>query len=447
MTDSQNSHIKETALPGGFLLITERLPYVRSVALGLTYHLGGRDDPAGKEGAAHLVEHMIFQGNAERDAKAISIAAESLGADLNAFTDKEMTCFYGRFPSDEQVKVTRLLGDILARPGFGETELAKEKQVIGEEIRTINEDPDAKATNLMFRAHYGEHPMGSQVIGTQTSVEGMEREWLKRFYDDRYHAGTGVAVAVGDVRPEEIADELGQALADRGGTGPGPERGSFPSGTWGALSQTRSELSQVYVCMCWPAFRYSDERRHALSVLNTAFGGGVSSRLFQRLREDEGLVYSVSSFVELYQDSGLLGVYFVTDRRKLEKCLQTLGDEIARLRTGLLQEEEFERARNMTKSSVLLGLESPTARMMRIARTHHMLGRLVTVDETLAAFNRLELGETNMLVEALFDGRGPTVGAVGPDLPTDSGGSGPCRAGWDVLLGEVTNQYGDRVKE
>ena len=123
MADNQDSRIKETALPGGLLLITERLPYVRSVALGVTYRLGGRDDPAGKAGAAHLVEHMIFQGNAERDAKAISIAAESLGADLNAFTDKEMTCFYGRFPSDEQVEVTRLLGDILARPGFGEPEL------------------------------------------------------------------------------------------------------------------------------------------------------------------------------------------------------------------------------------------------------------------------------------------------------------------------------------
>ncbi|UCG43855.1 MAG: insulinase family protein [candidate division WOR-3 bacterium] len=414
MIDNRNSHIEETALPGGLLLITERLPYVRSVALGLTYHLGGRDDPVGKEGAAHLVEHMIFQGNDERNAKAISIAAESLGADLNAFTDKEMTCFYGRFPSDEQVKVTKLLGDILAAPGFGEPELAKEKRVIGEEIRTINEDPDATASSLMFRAHYGEHPMGSQVIGTQTSVAGIDRQWLKRFYDERYHAGTGVAVAVGDVRPEEIADALGQALADRAGSGPGPQRSDSQPNAGAVLSEKRNELSQVYVCLCWAAFRYSDERRHALSVLNTAFGGGVSSRLFQRLREDEGLVYSVSSFVELFQDSGLLGVYFVTDRRKLERCLETLGTEINRLRTGWLQKEEFERARSMTKSSVLLGLEGPTARMMRMARTHHMLGRLVTVDETLAAYNRLDLDGTNALVEEIFDRQKPTLGAVGP---------------------------------
>jgi predicted Zn-dependent peptidase len=430
VTDSRNNHLKKTVLPGGLLFISERLPYVRSVALGLAYHLGGRDDPAGQEGAAHLVEHMVFQGNAERDAKGISIAAESLGADLNAFTDKELTCFYGRFPSDEQVRVTRLLGEILAVPGFGETELAKEKRVIAEEIRTTDEDPDGKASHLMFRAHYGEHPMGSQIVGTMESVEGIDREWLSRFYDDRYHPGTGVAVAVGDVRHEELAEALGQALADRSRSGPGPERAESTPGASAVLSHMRSELSQVYVCMCWPAFRYTDERRYGLSVLNTAFGGGISSRLFQRLREDEGLVYSVSSFVELFQDSGLLGVYFVTDRKKLEKCLATLGEEVGRLRSGRLDEEEFERARNMTKSSVLLGLESPTARMMRMARTHHMLGRLVSVDETLAAYNRLKLDETNGLVEALFEQQGPNVGAVGPDLPTDS-------RGWDALLGAV----------
>jgi len=405
--------IQTSVLPGGLVVVTEQLPHVRSVALGLSFNVGSRDDPDGKAGLAHLIEHMVFKGTQDKDAVAINIAAESLGAELNAFTDKETTCFYGRFPADQRGPVTALLTEVVSAPAFRAEELAREKEVVAEEIRTASEDPDTCAVNGMFRAVYDTHPMGSQIAGTHESVAGLTVFELGRRYEEAYGAGCAVAVAVGQVEHDELAERLG-ALLDRrnncrpmGRVGPGPAKP-------GSRLKTRSDLSQVYVCLAMPTFAYADPRRHALVVLNTALGGGVSSRLFQRLREREALVYSVASFAESYGDSGLLGIYFVTDRRKLERCLDVLAEELARLRRERLSEEEFERARVMTRSSLLLALESPTSRMMRLARAWQMLGRVVTVDETVDAFGRLTRDDVSRLVDEVLARGFGYAGVVGP---------------------------------
>lgn len=411
--DAAGNHIRTTDLSSGLRVVTERLPHIRSVALGLAFRIGGRDDPDGAAGTAHLVEHMIFKGTADRNARAISIAAESLGAELNAFTDKEMTVFYGRCPGDTQVPVTELLAEIVGRPAFDETELAKEKSVIAEEVRSTDEDPDSKTINLTLAALYPDQPLGRPVVGTLESVAAAGHDTLRRLYEDRYHAGTCIAVIVGDVRHDELIDTLERRLG-HWQRRPAPTREKAQPGPPCLLSATRQELSQVYFCRVRPLFSYADPRRYALSILNSALGGGMSSRLFQRLREDEGLVYSVSSFAELHQDTGLLGVYFVTDRRKLERCLAVLDEEIARLRRERLDRDEFERALNMTKSSVLLALESPASRMFRMARTLHLLDRVVTVDETLDAYNRLTLEDVNRLLDEVLTDGDWHVGAVGP---------------------------------
>ncbi len=405
--------IRTTVLDSGLVVITERLPHVRSVALGVSFAVGGRDDPAGKGGIAHMIEHMVFRGTRDKDVIAINIAAESHGAELNAFTDKEATCFYGRFPGDQSEPVTALLSEIVSGPAFRAEELAKEKEVISEEIRTAQEDPDSLAMNLVFRALYGGHAMGRQIVGTLDSVTGLADADLRGFYSGFYGLGCGVAVAVGDVEHERLCAALSALLKGRDGCRPpgrAPADGRRPQ----VLVETRKELTQVYLCLARPAMVYSDPRRYALSVLNMALGGGVSSRLFQRLREREALVYSVGSFAEQYSDSGLLGVYLVTDHRKLGRCMAVLREELDRLYRDRLTEEEFERARNMTKSSVLLGLESPSSRMMRLARAWQLLGRVVTVDETVAEYNRLTRPDVERLIEELLAGGFGYAGAVGP---------------------------------
>ncbi|HTW92728.1 MAG TPA: pitrilysin family protein [bacterium] len=405
--------IRTTTLPSGLVVISERLPQIRSVALGLNFLTGGRDDPPGKGGIAHMIEHMVFRGTKDRDVIAINIAAESHGAELNAFTDKESTCFYGRFPGDQFGPVTDLMAGTVNGPAFRAEELAKEKEVISEEIRTSQEDPDSVALNLLFRALYGDHGMGRQILGTIDSVNGLTDEDLHVRYSSCYGPACGVAVAVGDVEHERLADSLATLLDTRQDCRP-PARTAVARTQPSVLAETKNELSQVYLCLAKPALFYADPRRHALAVLNMALGGGVSSRLFQRLREQEALVYSVGSFAEQYSDAGLLGVYLVTDHRKLARCVAVMREELARLRRDRLTDEEFERARNMTKSSVLLSLESTSTRMMRLARAWQLLGRVVTVDETVEAYNRLTRSDVENLLDELLAGEFEYCGAVGP---------------------------------
>ena len=408
-----NGPIRETTLPGGLLFLSEQLPYIRSIALGLAFDVGGRDDPPGSAGIAHLIEHMVFKGTPERTARDISIQAEQLGADLNAFTDKEQTLFVGRFPGDQQGPVTELLAGIVRAPAFEAGELAKEKEVISEEIRSAEEDPDSRAANLMFRQFYGDHPMGEPVVGTHEAVAGVDVDRLRSIYSERYHFGSGIAVAVGDVDHDRLAEKLVDSLAGWERHEPLQRAPAAPA-VVSRVAETRGDLSQVYLCLARPAFPFGDSRRYALSTLNNVLGGGMSSRLFQRLREDEGLVYSVSSFTELYGDSGLVGVYFVTDRRKLERCVDVLREEFDRLRRERVSREEFDRALVMTRSSMLLGLESPFTRMVRLARTHQLLGRHLTIDETLAGYERLTLEDVNGLVDEVLGDGGFHAGAVGP---------------------------------
>lgn len=405
--------IRMTTLPSGLVVISERLPHIRSVALGVSFPTGGRDDPPDKGGIAHMIEHMVFRGTPDKDVIAINIAAESHGAELNAFTDKETTCFYGRFPGDQFGPVTALVAETVSGPAFRAEELTKEKEVVAEEIRTSQEDPDSLAMNLLFRALYGDHGMGRQIVGTFDSVTGFTDTDLSRFYSDCYGPSCGVAVAVGDVEHGRLTEALASLLDGRDACRP-TERTTAAVQPPSVLAATKNELSQVHVCLAKPALRYSDPRRHALAVMNMAVGGGVSSRLFQRLREQEALVYSVGSFAEQYSDSGLLGVYLVTDHRKLARCMAVLREELVRLRRDRLSDEEFERARNMTKSSVLLALESPSTRMIRLARAWQLLGRVVSVDETVEAYNRLTRPDVEQLLDELLTEDFGYCGAVGP---------------------------------
>ncbi len=405
--------VRTEVLPGGLAVLTERLPWVRSVALGLQFAVGGRSDPASAAGTCHFIEHMVFKGTAERDAIAINVAAESHGAELNAFTDKESTCFYGRFPGDQRAPMTALLAEIVAGPAFRAEELEREREVISEEIRSSEEDPDSRCASLLFRAAWGDTAMGRPVAGTLESVASISRTGLVDFYSGQFRAPNCVAVAVGDVDHDELKAALAGAF-ERTDPVVAPALSAMENQEPQILSETRRELSQAYVCLGLPAFDRADPRRYALGVLNTALGGGTSSRLFQRLREREALVYSVASFTELYSDSGLLGFYFVTDARKLARCVGALREELARARDTGFTTEEFERARNMTKSSVLMAMESPASRMLRLARTWQNLGRVMTIDETLDGFNRLTLDDVNRLVADLLARERFWGGAVGP---------------------------------
>lgn len=403
--------IHATRLPGGMFVITEKLPNFHSVTLGFAYRVGARDDPSGREGTAHLIEHMIFKGTEELNAKAINIIAESHGAELNGFTDKEGTCFYARFPQDQTEVIVKLMRQILATPAFAEPELIKEKEVVREEIRAGDEDPESCALNLLFAAIFGDSPLGRPAIGTFESIDPISDRDLRDFYRTYYCADNGVIVAVGGVDHLGLVDLLSEFSNQK--CCPLVRQPSLP-GQRNFLTRHRSDISQVHLCLGIPVFSNTDPRRYALAVLNTAVGGGVSSRLFQRLREEEGLVYSVGSFIELYQDTGLLAVYLSAEHQKLARCVGVLKDELRRLRTGKISREEFERALVMTRSAVLLGMESPITRMLRLSRAYLILGRIQTWEEIIAAYNQVTWEQVNSLIDELLLEERFYGSAVGP---------------------------------
>lgn len=403
--------VQATQNPGGLFVISERLPYLKSLSLGFAFRLGSRDDPAEQKGTAHLIEHMIFKGTNRLNARAINILAESLGAELNAFTDKEATCFYGRAPVEKLPEVANLLVEILSEPAFLETDLTKEKGVVNEEIRSSEEDPESCVVNLLLQALYGDTPLGRPVVGTVDSVAQITGQHLRHFYRQHYGTNCAVAVVVGAVEHQRVVDLLA-GLNQNSCQTPIREREQLMPQQ--ILVRTRRELSQVYVCLAYPAFSSADPRRYALSVLNTALGGGVSSRLFQRLREEEGLVYSIGSFVELYEDSGLLGIYFVAEAKKLTRCIAVLKEEIARLREEKVTQEEFERALTMTRSALILGSESSINRMMRLARSYLVFNRVTPLEEAIEVYNRLNRDEVAQLVEEILKEDSYYAGVVGP---------------------------------
>ncbi len=400
-----------TSLPSGLSVITEHLPSFRSIAFGIGYKIGSRDDPWGEEGSAHLIEHMIFKGTADMDAKKINIIAESNGAELNGFTDKELTCFYARCPAEKTEPVVDLLIKIVNEPAFMENELLKEKGVVAEEIRSNEEEPESSAINLLFTALYGETPLGKPVIGTLNSLNRISRSSLNHFYQSHYGDNCAVMVGVGDIEHEKITAILNRMNHRTGIT---PQRISNLKFAPRVLARQCKEISQAYIALARPTFSYKDPRRYALTILNCILGGGTSSRLFQRLREDEGLVYSISSFIELYEDTGIIGVYYITEHQKLSKCTNILKEEITRLKQQKITPEEFERAKIMTKSALLIGMESLSNRMLRLVRQYFLLGNVTDLEETVALYNRVTYDEVCDLIETLFNNELFCAGAVSP---------------------------------
>lgn len=369
-------------------VISEPLPWLHSVALGIFFNQGSRDDPPTRSGISHLIEHMLFKGTERLTARAIAEQVDSVGGMMDGFTAREMTGLYMRFAQQHLGFILDLFSEILSQPAFRSEELEREKGVVAEEIKSIEENPDEEAAQLFYEALYEPHPLSFPPAGRMEKIGQIEAGELKSFYRDRYSFRNGVVVAVGGVEPERVEEWVREeldlpALSDGRRT---PPRINPPQ----ARAIHREGLSQVHLVVGRPTIPYSDERRYGLRLVASILGGGMSSRLFQRLREEEGLVYSVSSFLDLMDDTGVFGVYLITHRRNLERTLKLLFEELARLVRDGFSDEELSRARNLVKGALLLSLESPSARMFRWAQQHLLLSRLIGVDESLAEYDRVK---------------------------------------------------------
>ncbi|HHL39014.1 MAG TPA: insulinase family protein [Deltaproteobacteria bacterium] len=369
--------ISRTRLSNGVGVIVEQMPDVESVTIGLWVAAGSRDEPRRAHGVSHFIEHMLFKGTGRRTALDIAREIESVGGMLNAFTGKEYTCFYAKVLGDDLALAVDLLSDIYLNPAFDAGELEKERQVVLQEIRMVEDTPDDLVHDLFNEFFWKGHPLGRPILGTMERIGAVDRATLLDYYGAHYHPGNVFVVAAGKLDSARLAETLEGSLG-RGAAAGRTARDGAPAANRG-VRIVRRPLEQVHLCMGVPGVSQSDPRRYRLYLLNTILGGGMSSRLFQEVREKRGLAYSVYSYLNLCLDAGSLVVYAGTTKEAFAEVVEIVLKEFARLRRGV-KADELARAKEQLKGGILLGLETSESRMMKIARDEIYFGDVMTVD-------------------------------------------------------------------
>ncbi len=376
--------IYREVLPNGLVIVTEPMSHVRSASIGIWLRTGSRSEAPARNGIAHFLEHMVFKGTERRTAEQIAREVDSVGGMMDAFTAKEMVSFNAKVLDEHLPIAWDVLADLALHPLFDVEEVGREKQVVLEEIKMDQDNPESVAHEMLFQNFWSGHPLGQPIIGTPETVSEFTREALVEHHARWYAPKNMVVTAAGHVEENRIVDLVTKEFGSLA-PGEGSLQSSAPEPHGKLASQSKHELEQVHVCVGMPSVRIADERRYAVAVLNTILGGGMSSRLFQNIRERQGLAYAVFSEVNPYSDAGLLSVYAGTSPESTERVLGLIAAELRAMKNDLVSVEELRRAKDHLKGSMILSLESTGARMSNLARAEMYFGRFYSEDEILAA--------------------------------------------------------------
>ncbi|HEY8546869.1 MAG TPA: pitrilysin family protein [Acidimicrobiales bacterium] len=398
--------------------MTERMSDVRSVALGVWVGVGARDEPAELAGASHFLEHLLFKGTPTRSARQIAEAIEAVGGDMNAHTGRESTAYYARLPADHIDLGLDILGDVLTKPAFRPPEVDSERQVILEELLMHLDMPDSLVHTQMAEALFPGHPLGREVAGTKETVEVIARDEIAAFFERWYKAENLAVVAAGLLDHDRVVEAFEASLGGLD-AGAAPER-QPPSAPPEPLAVQGTDIEQVHVELGWRALDHFDPDRYALSVLNQVIGGGMASRLFQQVREERGLCYTVYSWASTAQDSGAAGIYAATNPKRLRELLAVLDDEVAKLLAGGITEAELQLAQGCLDGSMVLGLESSESRMERLGWALSHRGEVLSLDEELARIHAVTVDDCARVAERVFGGP-RTLSVIGPVSKGDIG--------------------------
>jgi len=391
---------QKTVLPGGLRIVSEYMPQVKSVSLGVWVQNGTRDERPEENGVSHFIEHMMFKGTKRRKASDIAESLEAFGGHLNAFTGKELTCYYAHFLDEHLPLAVDVLADMLSDSVFDADEMTKEKSVIIEEINSVEDTPEDLVQDYFMRDIFPEHALGYSTLGTREIVTKFEREQLLDYTRRHYPQSRLLVAAAGNIEHADLVAQVGERfgmLPSNGARVVAPPTVKSVSG-----SVTEDECTQTHICLGTLALRFNDPRKFVLLVLNTLLGGGMSSRLFQTIREQHGLAYSVFSFHDFMLDTGLFGVYLGTDPERAEKAMILLQQELQKLRDERVSANELNRTINQLKGSLMLGLESTGSRMSRLAKMEIYLNDYVTLDDVCAGIASVTAEQIQQLAQELF---------------------------------------------
>lgn len=405
--------IQRTHLDSGIRVVSEELPHLPSVAIGLWVENGSRYEERERGGISHYIEHLLFKGTYRRTATEISEEIEGVGGSLNAFTGKEHTCYYAKVLSEHLPLAFDLLSDIFLNSRFDAEEIERERSVILQEIAQVFDTPDEYVHDV-FKAHFWkDHPLSRPICGTAATVCELQREHFLQFLQARYGSDRTVIAAAGNLRHDDLVARVESTFGKvRGRVGSIDGR---PPVSHGGLVIEERPLEQAHVCVGLPAISQTDPLRYVAFVLDTALGGGMSSRLFQEVRERRGRAYAVQSFLSTYGDTGYLGVYAGTSAEWAQEVLEVIVREIRKLCRDGVSEDELTRARNQLKGNMLLGLETSTSRMHRRATCELYFGRDIPLEEVSREIEAVTNDAVVELGQRLLNG-GPIAAAILGDL-------------------------------
>jgi predicted Zn-dependent peptidase len=414
------STVTRTVLPGGLRVITESLPAVRSAAFGIWAGVGSRDEDSEHAGATHYLEHLLFKGTARRTALDISAAMDAVGGELNAFTAKEYTCYYARVLDADLPLAIDMLSDMVHSSLIAPRDVDAERGVILEEIAMNEDDPSDTVHEAFAGQLFGDTPLGRPILGSVDSINSISRARIAEHYAARYTPDNLVVAAAGSLAHDEVVELTRQAFSGflSGDAAPVPPRLGGPAADGGDGKGTGVKLvsrpiEQANLVLGCAGLSRTDDRRFALGVLNAALGGGMSSRLFQEVREKRGLAYSVYSFSSQHAETGMWGVYAGCLPAKADEVLAICQEEIAKVIAGGLTDEEMERGKGQLRGSIVLSLEDPSSRMSRLGKAELVYPALEPVDEILAAIEAVTEDQVRAVATEILD-RPKVLAVVGP---------------------------------
>jgi predicted Zn-dependent peptidase len=400
MTTERN--LRRTVLPNGLIVLTERMDHLRSVAMGVWIKSGSRCEPAEAKGISHFVEHMLFKGTRSRTAQHIAREMDSIGGNLDAFTGKETICFNVKSLAEHVPIALDVLTDLVLNPIFAAQDIERERGVILEEIKIDEDNPDVLVHELFTQSFWKDHPLGWPILGTSKTVTGLDREMLLAYHGDSFHGGNIVFSAAGNLDHDHFAEEVAAKFIGLAG-GETLHELAAPEASARIILRNKKSLEQVQICLGVPAPPVTDDSRYVTLILNTVLGGGMSSRLFQTIREERGMAYSIYSELSPYRDTGTLLVYAGTSAGKALEVVDLILAEFHNLKETPLTQEELTRAKDQLKGNILMGLESSNSRMANLARQEMYFHNFFTVDEVIARIEEVEATQVQAMAQRLFD--------------------------------------------
>ena len=402
MTMNTERNLRRTVLPNGLIVLTERMDHLRSVAMGVWIKSGSRCEPAETNGISHFVEHMVFKGTRSRSAQLIAREMDSIGGNLDAFTGKETICFNVKSLAEHVPIALDVLSDLVLNPTFASGDIERERGVILEEIKIDEDNPDVLVHELFTQNFWKDHPLGKPILGTTATVGKLDQHKLFGYHKERFLGGNMIFSAAGNLEHDQFVQAVAEKFSAMS-IGEAKCTEEAPEASARIVLRNKKALEQVQICLGVPSPPITDNNRYITLILNTVLGGGMSSRLFQTIREERGMVYSIYSDLNPYRDAGTLCIYAGTSVAKALEVVELILVELRKLKETPLSDEELTRAKDQVRGNILMGLESSNSRMANLARQEMYFQQFFTVEEIIARIDAVDAAQVQAMAQRLFD--------------------------------------------